>query len=330
MPLSRRRPREVLLNLAVTSVLQVEKAGLLTTVQDLGRPNAIAAGVQPGGAMDRFAHAAANLLVGNDPGLATLECTLVGPALIAEQTCLVAITGADLDARVNGAAAPAWTSLRLGPGDRLAFAGRRQGARAYIAIAGGFAADRWLGSLSTNLLTARGGIQGRALRAGDALGLAGEARNRAVEGRQMPAELRPAYTDHTLYAVPGPHLKRLDAESRRLIFEAPYAVGRDSDRMGYRLDGPRLIDNGDELLSFGLVAGAVQVPRGGLPILLMADHQTAGGYPVVATVVSASLPVAAQLLPGHELQLAGITMARAQAMRKALAAALETLRAEGG
>jgi antagonist of KipI len=313
----------------VSPALGVEKPGLLTTVQDLGRLNAIAAGVQPGGAMDRFAHSAANLLVGNDPGLATLECTLFGPALIAEQSCLIAITGADLDARVNGAEAPPWTSFLLGPGDRLTFAGRRQGARAYIAIAGGFAADRWLGSLSTNLLTARGGFRGRALKAGDSLGVAGEARKPAVEGRHMPGELRPAYSEHTLYAVPGPHLKRLDAESRRLLFEAPYAVGPDSDRMGYRLDGPRLIDTGEELLSFGLVAGAVQVPRGGLPILLMADHQTAGGYPVVATVVSASLPIAAQLLPGHDLQLAGITTARAQAMRKALAAGLETLRDDG-
>jgi antagonist of KipI len=314
----------------VTPAFQVDKPGLLTTVQDLGRPNAIAAGVQPGGAMDRFAHAAANLLVGNDPGLATLECTLIGPALIAEQTCLIAITGADLDARVNRAEVPSWTSVLMGPGDRLTFAGRRHGARAYIAIAGGFAADRWLGSLSTNLLTARGGVQGRALKAGDVLGVAGHARKPAAEGRHVPVQLRPAYSSHVLNAIPGPHLKRLDAESRRLLFDARYAVGRDSDRMGYRLDGPRLTVSGEELLSFGLVAGAVQVPRGGQPILLMADHQTAGGYPVVAAVVSASLPVAAQLLPGHELQLAEITMSRAQAMRKALAAALETLGDDGG
>jgi antagonist of KipI len=314
----------------VIPALHVEKPGLLTTVQDLGRPNAIAAGVQPGGAMDRFAHAAANLLVGNDPGLATLECTLIGPALVAEQTCLIAITGADLDPRVNGAPAPMWTSLLLGAGDRLTFAGRRQGARAYIAIAGGFAADRWLGSLSTNLMTARGGKQGRPLKAGDALSAAGEASKPTGAGRNLPEHLRPAYSDHTLHAFAGPHLKRLDAEGRHRLYSSPYEIGRDSDRMGYRLDGPKLSITGEELLSFGLVAGAVQVPRGGLPILLMADHQTAGGYPVVATVVSASLPIAAQLLPGDQLQLAEITVARAQKMRQALAAALETLRGEAG
>jgi hypothetical protein len=131
----------------VTPAFKVEAPGLLTTVQDLGRPNAIGAGVQEGGAMDRFAHSAANLLVGNDPGLATLECTLRGPALVAEQACLVAITGADLDPRVNGVPAPMWTSLLLSPGDRLTFGGRREGARTYVAVAGGFEAgsERELG-----------------------------------------------------------------------------------------------------------------------------------------------------------------------------------------
>ena len=295
-------------------------------MQDLGRPNAIVAGVQAGGAMDRFAHSAANFLVGNEQGLATLECTLRGPTLIAEQACLIAITGADLDARVNGAPAPAWTSLLLGPGDRLTFAGRRQGARMYIAVAGGFEADRWLGSLSTNLMAGRGGMHGRPLRAGDQLTVAEEARKAAGAGRRVPEQLRPAYGDHTLHAVAGPHLKRLDPESRDVLFQASYKVSGDSDRMGYRLEGPRLALTGEELLSFGLVAGAVQVPPSGQPILLMADHQTAGGYPVVATAVSASLPIAAQLLPGDELRLEAITIERAQKMRRALAAALETIR----
>lgn len=302
----------------------------MTTLQDLGRPNAISAGVQAGGAMDRFAHSAANLLVGNDPGQAALECTLGGPILVAEEKCLIAIAGADFDPHVNGAAAPPWTSLVLAPGDRLTFAGRRSGARTYIAISGGFEADRWLGSLSTNLMAKRGGMHGRALKAGDTLSVVAEPRRPAVAGRAVPEELRPAYGDHTLHAIAGPHLKMLDPESRRLLFQAAYSVGRDSDRMGYRLDGPQLIVNGEELLSFGLVAGAVQVPRSGQPILLMADCQTAGGYAVAACVVSASLPIAAQLLPGDELQLADITFDRAQKMRRALAGALETLRGAAG
>ena len=128
--------------------LHVQEPGLLTTVQDLGRPNAISAGVPPGGAMDRFAHSAANLLVGNDRGHATLECTVSGPHLVAEQACLVAITGADLDPRINGEPAPMWTGFFMAASDRLTFGPRNTGARAYIAVSGGFEADRWLGSTS--------------------------------------------------------------------------------------------------------------------------------------------------------------------------------------
>jgi len=275
--------------------------------------------------MDRFAHSAANLLVGNGPGLATLECTLSGPHLVVERTCLIAITGADFDPRVNGAPAPAWTSIFLGPGDRLTFAGRRDGARIYIAIAGGVEADRWLGSLSTNVMAGRGGKHGRSLRAGDTIDVAADGRKPAVSGRLVPEQVRPAYGEHVLHAIAGPHVKRLNPESRGLLFKTRYKVSRDADRMGYRLDGAQLDTSGDELLSFGLVAGAVQVPQSGQPILLMADHQTAGGYPVVATVVSAALPIAAQLLPGDELQIAEITVERAQKMRKALAGALESI-----
>ena len=303
----------------------VVEPGLFTTVQDLGRPNALSAGVPAGGAMDRFAHSAANLLVGNDPGLATLECTLSGPHLLAERTCLIAITGADFDPRVNGDPTPAWTSIFLGPGDRLTFAGRRKGARIYIAISGGIEADRWLGSLSTNVMAARGGKHGRSLKAGDSIDVAGDGRKPAVSGRRVPEQVRPAYDEHVLHAIAGPHAKRLNPESRDLLFKTRYRVSRDADRMGYRLDGAQLDISGDELLSFGLVPGAVQVPHGGQPILLMADHQTAGGYPVVATVVSAALPIAAQLLPGDALQLAEITVERAQKMRRALAGALESI-----
>ena len=310
----------------MTTVLRVIEPGLFTTVQDLGRPNAIAAGVPPGGAMDRFAHRAANLMVGNVEGDATLECTLTGPHLLADHSCLVAITGADLEPRVNGQAAPMWTGIFLSHGDRLSFGARRSGGRAYIAVAGGIEADRWLGSASTNLMAARGGLHGRNLKAGDPISTAREATRPAVSGHHLIERLRPAYEDHTLHAIAGPHIKRLGPEGRGVLFGAQFKVSREADRMGYRLDGPRFAMTGDELLSFGLAAGVVQVPHGGQPILLMADHQTAGGYPVVATVVSASMPVAAQLVPGDELQFKEVTLERARQMRLSLAAALDTLR----
>lgn len=308
-------------------VLRVVEPGFVTTIQDLGRPAAIAAGVPPGGAMDRFAHRAANLLAGNSPQDATLECTMSGPHLIAEEPCLIAVTGGDFEPRVNSTPVPMWTATFLGRGDRLTFGGRRSGARAYIAVGGGLEGDRWLGSRSTSLMAGRGGIHGRTLAKGDQLSIAAERSAPAVAGRHLPPSLRPDYSDHVLRALPGPHIKRLGIEGRRLLFSASFTVSRDADRMGYRLEGPGLVTSGDELLSFGLVAGAVQVPRSGQPIVLMADHQTAGGYPVVAVVVSASMPVAAQLGPGDTLRFVQTTAAEANRRRLALSAALATLSA---
>jgi antagonist of KipI len=295
-------------------------------VQDLGRPNAISAGVPQGGAMDRFAHRAANLLVGNDEAAATLECTLNGPHLVATHSCLVAITGADFDPHINGRPAPMWTGVFLGVGDELAFAGRRSGGRAYIALAGGIGGDRWLGSRSTNLMVARGGMHGRQLLAGDEIAAAGEASAPTVSGRHLASHLRPVYDDHALASIPGPHFKRLDADGRRALFGSTLQVSRDADRMGYRLEGPALDASGEELLSFGLTAGAIQVPRSGHPILLMADHQTAGGYPVVAVLAGAALPVAAQLLPGDELSFVEVSIQAALRMRAAQRVALDSLK----
>ena len=309
----------------MNDVLRIKKPGLLTTVQDLGRPNAIAAGVPPGGAMDRFAHRAANLLVGNDEGAATLECALRGPELVILRSCLVAITGGDFDPYVNNRPVQTWTGISISQGDELTFAGRRAGARAYIAVAGGVAGDRWLGSLSTYMLAARGGMHGRPLTAGDVIAVAGQPSAHAIAGRHLGSHLRPDYGDHTLGAIAGPHIKWLGPDGRKMLFGSAFTVSRDADRMGYRLEGPVLDTSGDELLSFGLAAGAVQVPRGGGPILLMADHQTAGGYPVVATVATAAMPVAAQLLPGDEVSFAEVSIEAALRMRAAQRVALDSL-----
>lgn len=299
----------------MTEVLRVREPGLFTTIQDLGRPWAIASGVPPGGAMDRFAHAAANLLVGNERGAATLECTIVGPHLIAEHPCVVAITGGDLEPRVNGARVRMWGGIRLAAGDEITFGGRRNGARAYIAVAGGIVGDRWLGSLSTNVMAARGGMHGRPLSAGDLISIGEPPKQPALDGA---FDLLPPYADHALEVIAGPH-------PRQALYDSAFIVSPESNRMGYRLQGPLLETSGEEVLSFGLVAGAVQLPPGGRPILLMADHQTAGGYPVVATVISAALPVAAQLAPGDEVRFVETSIEAALEMRAAQRAALESL-----
>src|SRR2546430_9720314 len=168
----------------MTAALRVRHPGLMTTIQDLGRPQAVGAGVTPGGAMDRFAHAAANLLVGNDRGAATLECTLTGPRLVALRQCLVAVTGADFDPRVNGEAVPTWTGIDLREGDEIGFAGRRTGARAYIAVAGGGVGGRWVGSMLTHLLSARRGMKGPALSTRDLVSAANPGYS-ALPGRNL-------------------------------------------------------------------------------------------------------------------------------------------------
>jgi antagonist of KipI len=310
----------------VKPVLSVVQPGLLTTIQDLGRPGAIAGGVPPGGAMDRFAHRAANLLVGNAAGDATLECTLSGPTLDVEADSAIAITGADLSPAVNGEPAPMWTSVALRAGDRVSFAGRRGGAaRAYVAVAGGFDGDRWLGSRATYLLAARGGMHGRPISDGDVLEVATE--RGATLGRSLDPSLRPDYSERVLHAMAGPHVRRLDAEGRAALFGETWSLSTASDRMGARLTGPILATSGEEVLSFGLVAGAIQLPRSGQPILLLVDHQTAGGYPVVATVVSSSMPIAGQLVPGDKVRFDVVTAAQARAGRQRLTEALASLAA---
>ncbi|HUE66632.1 MAG TPA: biotin-dependent carboxyltransferase family protein [Candidatus Acidoferrum sp.] len=303
----------------MTEALRVSHPGILTTIQDGGRPNAVASGVPAGGAMDRFAHSAANLIVGNDRGAATLECTLTGPRLVAIKPCVIAITGGDL-----GPSIPMWTAVELAAGDEVAFAGRRSGARAYIAIGGGVIGDRWLGSMSTNLMCARGGMDGRALVAGDVI-WTGEWHDPPVAGRTLVEQLRPEYAHRSLRVIRGPHFARLTHGSQQDLWTAMFTVSSTSNRMGFRLDGAALEAPGDELLSFPLVAGVVQLPSGGQPILLMADHQTAGGYPVVAVVTSASMPVAAQLAPGDELRFEETSIEDALRARAAQRAALESL-----
>jgi antagonist of KipI len=310
----------------VTAVLRVESPGVQTTIQDLGRPGRRLAGVPPGGAMDRFAIAAANRLVANPEGAGALECTLAGPTLVALAGCLVAVAGGDLDARVNGEEAPAWTSFWLAEGDRLSFGSRRRGARAYLAVAGGVAGDRWLGSVATYRLVARGGMHGRPLKAGDELTLAAEPVRPAIVGRRLPERARPRYSaSPELSAVAGPHLGHLSPASRKDFFAARWSVSQEADRMGFRLEGHTLEVRGPEMISFGLAFGCVQVPAAGRPILLMADHQTAGGYPVVAGVARADLPLAAQLLPGDSLRFVEISVEAAQGRWRALRAGLEAL-----
>jgi antagonist of KipI len=312
-------------------LLEVVEPGPFTTIQDLGRGGRRAAGVPPGGAMDGFALAAANLLVGNPEGAAGLECALAGPRLRALEACVLAVTGADFQPRLNGRPAPGWTGVFAAAGDELGFAGRRTGARGYIAVAGGLAGERWLGSAGTYLLAERGGHGGRPLRAGDVLRACAPPSLPTVTGRHLPARDRPPYSpEPELAVVPGPHWGRLARAAQRAFLGEVWTVSRDADRMGYRLEGPELSIEGPELVSFGLTAGCVQVPPAGQPIVLMVDGQTAGGYPVIAAVPRCDLPVAAQLLPGDRLRFRRVAVEEAQEEWRRRQRGLDRLRAAVG
>ena len=307
-------------------MLDVLASGPLLTVQDLGRAAARRYGVPAGGAMDRFALVAANRLVGNPPGAAALEVTAGGAELLLGAPALIAVTGADLGARCDERPLPRWMAVRVGRGGRIRFAGRsgEWGARAYLAIAGGIAAPAVLGSRATDLAGGFGGLTGRALRSGDRLPI-GPPPPLAEPGRYWPPALRPPYgPTPTLRLLPGPHIGGFAPETLELLTTRNWRVGATSNRMGYRLEGPPLTAPCSfDLPSLGVVPGVVQVPPDGRPILLMADAQTTGGYPVIGTVIGADLPLAAQLLPGDALRLVLTTLEEALAAHRALVARLE-------
>lgn len=295
---------------------------LLTTVQDGGRPKMRRYAVPISGAMDRFALEAANRLVGNPPDAAALEITAGGATFEILTPLLFAVTGGDLGARLDGELLPLWTAVFARSGARLQFVGRREpwGARAYLALAGGVAVPEALGSRSTYIQGGFGGLEGRALRAGDELPIGASTVEPArVAGRSWPVEARPGYrAEPTLRILPGPHAEHFEPRVFAQLCAQPFRVSKDAGRMGYRLEGPQLRYEQLDLPSFGAFPGVVQVPPAGAPILLMADAQTVGGYPVIAVVIAPDLALAAQLLPGDSLRFAPTTIDEAQAARRQL------------
>ncbi len=294
----------------------VEKPGWLTTVQDGGRLGWQAFGVPVSGPMDRWSHAAANRLVGNPDDEAALEMTVKGPELLFERDTVAAVTGADLSPTVDGRELPLWTTVLLRAGSRLRFGARRMGARSYLAVAGGLDVPVVWGSRATHVAGKIGGMKGRALAAGDRLGLRPPGRaSRMIVGRTVPAPARPSWQSPAwLRVVPGPHGDAFDPAVLDVLTGGTYTLSSRSDRMGARLMGPRLRHRGaPDGISEGTVLGALQVPADEQPILLLADRQTVGGYPQVAVVIAADWSAAGQLMPGDVVRFRLTTPAEAQA-----------------
>jgi len=289
----------------MTSV-EVLSPGALTTVQDLGRPGWAHIGVPRSGAADRPALRLANRLVGNEDGAAALETTLAGPRLRFDGHATVALTGAPVPARLSGAELPMNVPFEVSAGEELRVGNARTGLRTYVAFGGGIAAPPVLGSAATDILT---GLGPEPLRRGDVLALgavAGGGRTfRLPAPHPPPPPGLPGYV--VLRVIVGPRDDWFTAQSIKRLTAEAFCVQQASNRIGIRLRGPGLERSRQgELPSEGLVPGAIQVPSDGQPILLLADHPTTGGYPVIAVLHSDDLPRAAQLRPGQELRFTAV------------------------
>jgi len=281
------------------NVIDVLLPGLQTTVQDLGRWGHQSIGVPVAGPMDPFAHRLANALAVNERGAATLEVTLQGPTLQFGDARTVAIAGAEFEVTLDDVPVQA-SPFQVRSGDVLRFGERRRGARAYVAVSGGFDVPRVLGSRSTHLPTRTGGLEGRALSRGDRLVLGtptGPARALRDAAASRPGAIP------SIRVLPGPQDDRFVSHALADLVSAPYHVTVDSNRMAYRLEGEALRHRaGADIVSDATPMGSIQVPSSGQPLLLMADRQTTGGYAKLATIITADLGVAGQAAPGDRIQ----------------------------
>ncbi len=289
-------------------MLTVLQPGPLLTIQDRGRSGARRFGVPASGALDLVAASIANQLVGNGPGAATLEITAGGCALRCDSLGVIAVAGGDLGATLDAAPLPLGRACLVRPGSVVRFAGRGSGARAYLAVVGGIAVAPQLGSRSTLCGGPFGGLLGRPLRAGDRLPAG--AGDLALAGRGWPEALRPEdAAAPVLRYLRGPH--EFSAADRRRFHQAEWRISPASSRMGYRLRGPALVPPTATLATLGVVPGVVQVPPDGAPIVLLADAQTTGGYPIIGTVIGADLHLVGQTLPGDTLRFRPVSLGAA-------------------
>jgi biotin-dependent carboxylase-like uncharacterized protein len=318
--------------------IEVIKPGLATTVQDLGRPGYYHLGIPLSGGMDRYALRAANLLVGNDEGAAVLEAVFMGPELRFTAAATVAVTGAELPPKIDGADCPTWTAFAVKPGQTLSFGFLKSGARAYIAVSGGIDVPVVLGSRSTYPLGALGGYQGRALKAGDVLAVAA-AKPAARAGKSVPAELRrPIDLPATLRVLPGLYWHRITKAAGERFFEDTWKVAPEADRIGYRFKGGHPLEFNPREQPFGAGSdpsnivdscypyGSVQVPGGTEPIVLHRDAVSGGGYFMIGTVISADMDTIGQLQPNAPITFAPVDMAAALKARQLRREMLDRLR----
>lgn len=316
--------------------IEVIKPGLSTTVQDRGRTGYYHVGVPPSGGLDQFSLVAANLLVGNAEGAATLECAYMGPELRFTEPAVVAVTGAEIEPKLGGEAQPGWTSFAVSAGDVLTFGHLKRGARMYLAVAGGIDVPQMLGSRSTYALGALGGYDGRALATGDelAIGSAGV----GAAGRSVPEELRPDLPNELeIHVVMGLYDHLLTDGGREMFTATSWTLTPVADRVGFRYKGAELEmvkrqqpfgagSDPSNIVDAPYPIGSIQVPGGVEPIILHRDAVSGGGYAMIATVISADMDTVAQSAPGSTTRFVPVDLQAALAARRERAERASRLR----
>lgn len=307
-------------------MITILKPGLLTSIQDLGRVGYKKHGVIASGVMDDHAHIVANLLVGNEENEATMELTILGPTIKFKKDSLIAICGGDLAPMIGDRQVPLWRPVYVSKGSCLKFGYAKSGCRAYISIAGGFEISKVLGSKSTYLRAEIGGYKGRRLMQEDEVNT-GE---HSLLSKKIIKNIKKRslfFNESDWFVRPPPALKQtpkisvtigrqfdwFKKESQESLFNQPFIISNDSDRMGYRLKGPILkLKNKKDMISEATSFGSIQVPSGGNPIALLADQQTIGGYPKIAQIIRVDLPKVAQMKPGEKMVFNKISLEEAQ------------------
>ncbi|WP_347548333.1 biotin-dependent carboxyltransferase family protein [Pseudalkalibacillus hwajinpoensis] len=287
-------------------LFSVEKPGLYTTYQDLGRTGYMKFGVPSSGAMDRFAFEVGNILVGNPRGAAALEVTMQGPELIAEETFVIAVTGGNLTPMINGKRIPLWKSVVVKKGQVLEFGAPQNGVRAYLTVSGGFDAKVYMGSRS---VYEPAGL-GRKLQSGDEL--FGDPEKRKAGTGLFYTEIPDYDRDIEVRVVKGPHNKQISDDVVEAFFATTHEVSPQSNRMGYRLSSNLETSHDGNVISDAVPIGGIQLPGNGQPIILLADRQTTGGYTRIATAIGPDLPLIAQLPPGGTIRFKEVSIEDAQ------------------
>ncbi len=312
------------------ATFEVVEGGFYTTVQDLGRYGFQRYGVPVSGAMDVYSLRLANILLGNDESSAALEITLIGPKLEFLEDTVVALAGANLSPRLNGRPAPMWRAFRVPRGSLLTFDGPMVGQRAYLALPGGIDVPVQMGSRSTYVRALLGGHEGRTLQPGDRIAAMNrDSNNIRPNPAVIPDQLLLQRGDeHPLRVVMGPQSDAFTPEGVAAFFSAAYTVSQQSDRVGYRLEGPPITHaRGADIVSDGIPLGAVQITGDGQPVILMADRGTTGGYTKIATVITVDIPILAQTLPGNAVTFHAVTVEEAHRLLREKEEAIAQFRA---